>query len=61
MLLPPGGFKSQKNNSRTPCVPMFIIIYYLDNKLANYPVDISHRKTGKSEIAGREFQDIAAK
>ena len=25
MLLPPGGFKSQKNNSRTPCVPMFDI------------------------------------
>ena len=23
MLLPPGGFKSQKNNSCTPCVPMF--------------------------------------
>ena len=26
MLLPPGGFKSQKNNSCTPCVPMLTIV-----------------------------------
>ena len=26
MLLPPGGFKSQKNNSGKPCVPMFMTV-----------------------------------